>query len=52
LCDASVGKLGEGDNIVRLSDNYTDLAGLFYGYSPKSILGYCLKESKYHLIKY
>ena len=36
---------------VGLSDEHADLAGLFYGYSPKKIVKYCLEKGRYHLIK-
>jgi len=51
LCDIAIGKLGERGEEVRLSDRYADLAGLFYGYSPKQIVEYCLKRGLYDLIK-
>lgn len=34
-----------------LSGKCPDLEGILYGYSPKEVARYCLKEELYHLIK-
>ena len=52
LCSVAIGELGEGENLVKLSERFADLAGNFYGYSPGEILQYCLDKGFYHLIKY
>lgn len=46
----TLGKVAVGER-VNLSDKCADLAGLFYGYSPKQIVQYCFKEGLEHLIK-
>ena len=51
LCNVAIGKLGKRRKKVKFSDKFADLAGIFYGYSPKQIVQYCFKEGLYHLIK-
>ena len=48
LCNVAIDK---PRNKIGLSDEFADLAGILYGYSPKEVVQYCLKRRKYHLIK-
>ncbi len=51
LCDVAIGIKNRNDITIKLSHNFPDLEGFFYGKPLKEIARYCLKKKKYHLIK-
>lgn len=51
LCDVAIGRRRHKKIKIRLSCNFPDFEGFYYGYPLKEVAKYCLVKGFYHLIR-